>query len=67
MCPDEIIVEGTLKVQEKKDDGYIVSIFEMDVSEREAGCAVGHAVYAILGKMSQIKSKPWDENAGANS
>ncbi len=31
-CPDEIIVEGALKVQEKKDDGYIVSIFDMDVS-----------------------------------
>jgi len=30
-CPDEIMVEGTLKVGEKKDDGYIVSIFELDV------------------------------------
>jgi hypothetical protein len=30
--PDEIICEGTLKVEEKKDDGYIVSVFEMDVS-----------------------------------
>jgi hypothetical protein len=30
-CPDEIMVEGTLKVAEKKDDGYIVSIFEMEV------------------------------------
>ena len=29
--PDEISVEGTLKVQEKKDDGYIISIFEIDV------------------------------------
>jgi hypothetical protein len=29
--PDEIVCEGTLKVDEKKDDGYIVSIFEMDV------------------------------------
>jgi hypothetical protein len=29
--PDEIICEGTLKVDEKKDDGYIVSVFEMDV------------------------------------
>ncbi|MDB5295799.1 MAG: hypothetical protein JWO31_1782 [Phycisphaerales bacterium] len=29
---DEILVEGTLKVQEKKDDGYIVSVFEMDVA-----------------------------------
>lgn len=28
--PDEIVVEGTLKVEEKKDDGYIVSIFEID-------------------------------------
>lgn len=30
--PDEIIVEGELKVEEKKDDGYIVSIFEMTAS-----------------------------------
>jgi len=28
--PDEIVVEGTLRVEEKKDDGYIVSIFEID-------------------------------------
>jgi hypothetical protein len=28
--PDEITVEGILKVEEKKDDGYIVSIFEID-------------------------------------
>ena len=31
-CPDEIVVEGTLKVEEKKDDGYIVSIFAVDVT-----------------------------------
>ena len=31
-CPDEIIVEGTLSVKEKKDDGYIVSIFDMEAS-----------------------------------
>ena len=30
--PDEIIVEGKLTVEEKKDDGYIVSIFEMETS-----------------------------------
>ena len=30
--PDEIVCEGTLKVGEKKDDGYIVSVFEMEVS-----------------------------------
>ena len=29
---DEIVVEGTLKVQEKKDDGYIISLFEMEVA-----------------------------------
>jgi hypothetical protein len=29
--PDEIVCEGVLKVEEKKDDGYIVSVFEMDV------------------------------------
>lgn len=28
-CPDEIVVEGNLKVQEKRDDGYVVSIFEV--------------------------------------
>lgn len=27
--PDEVVVEGTLKVQETKDDGYVVSIFEL--------------------------------------
>jgi hypothetical protein len=30
--PDEISVEGTLKVQEKKEDGYIISVFEMEAS-----------------------------------
>lgn len=30
--PDEINVEGTLKVDEKKEDGFIVSVFEMDVT-----------------------------------
>ena len=28
--PDEIIVEGTLKVDEKKEDGLIISVFEVD-------------------------------------
>jgi len=27
--PDEIFVQGKLTVQEKKDDGYVISIFEM--------------------------------------
>lgn len=27
--PDEVVVEGKLKVQETKDDGYVVSIFEL--------------------------------------
>jgi hypothetical protein len=30
--PDEISVEGTLKVDEKKEDGFIVSIFEVDTT-----------------------------------
>jgi hypothetical protein len=30
--PEEIWVEGTLKVDEKKEDGFILSIFEVDVS-----------------------------------
>jgi hypothetical protein len=30
--PDELVVEGTLKVEEKKDDGFIVSIFQVDVT-----------------------------------
>lgn len=29
---DEILVEGKLTVKEKKDDGYIISVFEMEVS-----------------------------------
>lgn len=29
--PDEIVCEGTLRVDEKRDDGYIVSVFELDV------------------------------------
>jgi len=29
--PDEIVVEGKLLVEEKKEDGFIVSIFEMEV------------------------------------
>jgi hypothetical protein len=28
-CPDEIVVEGKLTVQEKRDDGYIISLFEL--------------------------------------
>jgi hypothetical protein len=28
--PDEIIVEGKLKVEEKRDEGFIVSIFEIE-------------------------------------
>ena len=30
--PDEIMVEGKLNVDEKKDDGYIISIFEVSVT-----------------------------------
>jgi len=30
--PDEISVEGKLKVEEQKDDGYIVSVFQMDAN-----------------------------------
>ena len=30
--PDEIVVQGTLDVKEKKDDGFIVSIFDMQAS-----------------------------------
>jgi hypothetical protein len=30
--PDELVVEGKLKVEEKKDDGYVVSLFELDVT-----------------------------------
>ena len=29
--PEEIVCEGKLKVEEKKDDGFIVSVFEMEV------------------------------------
>jgi len=30
--PDELVVEGKLKVEEKKDEGFIVSVFEIDVA-----------------------------------
>jgi hypothetical protein len=30
--PDELCVEGRLKVEEKKDDGFIISIFEVDAT-----------------------------------
>ena len=30
--PDELVVEGKLKVEEKKDDGFIISIFELECS-----------------------------------
>lgn len=30
--PDELQVEGTLTVQEKRDEGYIVSIFDLDAT-----------------------------------
>ncbi len=30
--PDEIVCEGTLTVQEKKDEEFIVSVFELDVT-----------------------------------
>jgi len=34
--PDEILVEGKLNVEEKKDDGYIISIFEVSVASVKA-------------------------------
>jgi hypothetical protein len=34
--PDEIVVEGQLHVKEKKDDGYVVSIFEISVNSVKA-------------------------------
>ena len=34
--PDEILVEGKLNVEEKKDDGYIISIFEVTVTSVKA-------------------------------
>ena len=30
--PDELLVEGKLKVEEKRDEGFIVSVFEIDVT-----------------------------------
>jgi len=38
-CPDEIIVDGELKVEEKKDDGYIISIFELAAGSVKAAPA----------------------------
>jgi hypothetical protein len=34
--PDEIMVEGKLTVQEKKDDGYVVSLFEVQANSVKA-------------------------------
>jgi hypothetical protein len=34
--PDEVIVEGQLTVQEKKDDGYVISIFEVGAGSVKA-------------------------------
>ena len=34
--PDEILVEGKLNVEEKKDDGYIISLFEISVTSVKA-------------------------------
>ena len=34
--PDEILVEGKLAVQEKKDDGYVVSLFEVQAGSVKA-------------------------------
>ena len=31
-CPDELVIEGKLCVDEKKDEGYITSIFQVEVS-----------------------------------
>lgn len=36
-CPDEISVQGKLTVQEKKDDGYVISIFEMTAGSVKVG------------------------------
>lgn len=34
--PDEILVEGKLNVQEKKDDGFVVSLFEVQANSVKA-------------------------------
>ena len=36
LSADEVAVVGTLTVQEKKDDGYVVSIFEVAASGLKA-------------------------------
>jgi hypothetical protein len=28
--PDQLLVEGTLTVDEKKDDGYVISLFQLE-------------------------------------
>jgi hypothetical protein len=33
---EELVVEGTLRVQEKKDDGFVISIFEIDATSVRA-------------------------------
>jgi len=41
-CPDEINVQGKLDRPEKRDDGYVISLFEMSAdasrSARSSGC-----------------------------
>ena len=36
-CPDEINVQGKLSVQEKRDDGYVISLFEMSADSVKVG------------------------------
>ena len=36
-CPDEINVQGKLTVQEKRDDGYVISLFEMSAESVKVG------------------------------
>jgi hypothetical protein len=36
-CPDEINVQGKLTVQEKRDDGYVISLFEMSADSVKVG------------------------------
>jgi hypothetical protein len=36
-CPDEINVQGKLTVEEKRDDGYVISLFEMSAESVKVG------------------------------
>ncbi len=54
---DAIRVTGTLKVQEKRDEGYTVSLFEIDGATLEK-VDVGVSQEALQGKKQAVQGNP---------